>query len=1178
MGNVRVALRVFAFVFAVMLFPALTLAQTGRVIGSVTDSSGAAVPSATVTATSVDQGLTRATQTNGAGAYALPNLIPTKYNIAVTKSGFQTVNFEGVVITIDQTLTLDAKLAVSSVQSTVEVQGNQVAPIDTTDAEISNVIDERQTKALPLILRDPYQLVLLSPGVTLSNTRLGGFSVNGQREQNNNFLLDGADNNDTDVPGIPAGLNSLNPDAVQEFRVITNNFAPEYGRDNGAIIDVKTPSGTNSIHGDVYFFGRYSATGARDFFNPVGTPQAHYIRNDFGASAGGPIIHNKTFWFANYEGQRFVTSITNNNDSPTQDFRNGKFTFSDPQAGIGPTPIDVSSPGAANNGLGLALDPAIQKIYKLFPLPTAPGALPGAFGLIFFPSTSRAVNDDFTVRVDHQLSAHNSLFVRYSFNRTTDPDPFHDDILPGDLGATSTYQRTQNGAIGLTSTVGNAFVNEFRFGANRTNLQFNCTGIATFDSFGFQDVFKRGADFGIPGITPTFGCGPLGDSNGQARFTGTYQTVDNMTKTYGTHTFKWGAEFRDVYSNSFDDFGTRTFFAFNSDSVFGIPSISNSPAVANFSPIQDAVSGLLGFNTTETQTQNFNKAGVQTPSDLRGFRQKETGLFIQDTWKLKPNFSLTYGLRWDYYGVPNEVNGNFSTLFADPSSPNAPFTFSLLGGSAGGQLYQTDLKGFSPRAGFAWDPFKTGKTSIRGGIGVFRDRLYGNLFENSRGNPPFVGSFNATNLNSLQAAPQPTPVTPSAVVTNFDPATFAGGLFAINEISPNFKTPVSYNYNFGVEHEFGSSLSLEVNYVGVRGFHEFRDLDANPNQPALISKLEAFCVAGNPANTGFSTGPNAQFGTAAGQCSQSTLQFANLRLGAFPGVLSGNGVIPFNAANNTAFLDPSTLGTGGALITSIAKSWYNGLQVNVKKQYSHGIQIQGAYTYSHSIDNASDPLSPGAGNRGLPRNSFNLGNEYGNSDFDVRHRAVINFVWDPNIGRGKDHMSNGLFGRVLEGWELAGIAQWQSGLPYDVFGFVDTQHTGVSDRATVSNAGILHTAPVNPSPNSQVFTGVNVGAFNPDNPQIAPIPFGVASNVHRNQFFGPGINNWDAVLSKTTSITERLKLELRFEGYNLFNRPQFQAPANGISSSLFGYSTLEATRNDGTTAARQLQFAAKLHF
>src|SRR5689334_12488071 len=293
------------------LAPRSLWAQTASLTGTVTDASGAVVLGATINAHNLDTGSERTATTGSTGAYRIADLTPGHYDVAVEMQGFSTFRVSNLVLTVDQTLTVDAKLEVGQVSTTVEVSGQQVAPVNLENAEISNMVDTQRINDLPLITRDPYQLVLLSPGVIQSNTSLGGFSVNGTRERNNNFLLDGVDNNDTDVPGIAGGLNPLNPDSTQEFRVITNNFSPEFGRNNGAVVDVLTKSGTNDVHGSAYWFGRYDALGARDFFNhEPDTPKNPYVRNIFGAAAGGPIRKDKTFWFGNYEGQRFVTTLT----------------------------------------------------------------------------------------------------------------------------------------------------------------------------------------------------------------------------------------------------------------------------------------------------------------------------------------------------------------------------------------------------------------------------------------------------------------------------------------------------------------------------------------------------------------------------------------------------------------------------------------------------------------------------------------------------------------------------------------------------------------------------------------------------------------------------------------------------------------------------------------------------
>jgi hypothetical protein len=301
-----------------------------------------------------------------------------------------------------------------------------------------------------------------------------------------------------------------------------------------------------------------------------------------------------------------------------------------------------------------------------------------------------------------------------------------------------------------------------------------------------------------------------------------------------------------------------------------------------------------------------------------------------------------------------------------------------------------------------------------------------------------------------------------------------------------------------------------------------------------------------------------------------TLQYNILYYGAEIGLL------PQDAVNNNAFLHTFTDQTSG-------HSWYHGLQAQVTERAFHGLQAQLSYTWAHAMDDSSDPLVTTVGNGNYPIDSYALYREKGNSGFDVRQRAVMNFVYQPRIGRGTSLLNHGLAGRVFEGWEIGGIAQWQTGTPYDIFGPLDTLHTGLSDRATVVNSAALKQVPptgkINPS-NGGVFTGFNAAAFNPEDGSI-PIPWGIPSNTVRNNWYGPGVNRWDVNFAKTTSLTENVKLQFRVEFYNLFNRTWFSKPDSTLADTAtgnFSYSTSTVTLPDSTTSARQIQLAAKLTF
>jgi hypothetical protein len=1147
--------------------PRCASAQTSSIAGTVTDISGAVIPHARVSALNKASNAPRSVETDDSGTYRITNLSPGIYDVLIEKPGFKVAEYSRVELTVDQVQNLNASLAPSATPEKVTVLGEALAPVDLDDAQIGNVVSSQQVETLPLILRDPYQLTLLSPGAIQSNSQLQGISVNGSRERNNNFLLDGTDNNDAEIPGLSLpqpGLAALNPDAVQEFRVITSSFLPEFGRNTGAVVDIVSRHGTNDLHADAYWFGRYDALGARDFFNheinsagQLG-PKDFYVRNTFGGSIGGPIRRDKTFWFANYEGQRFVTTLTNTSTVPTAAFKTGQFTFNG-------QPVDVSTPGSPNNIFGLPLDPTTQKILALYPAPNGP-KVDDVRGKLYFPSRTSTTSHNVTARVDHSFTRNEMLSVRYTFNHFADPNFAHTDFLPG-LGGTGTLQRRQNATLQLTSVLDQNLVNNLRIGANRINFPLTCEGVNVFNSFSTPDAFGRGLDFPLSGLSG-FGCLTLVDRNGSKRFSGTYTIGDDVSWVQGKHMFKFGVEVRDVYSNSTNDFLSRPTVDFHNFSNFGVPAFATLPPPVNCNvptppidcnvTLQDMVWSLFGIVGTETEAQFFDKAGARSSDDLRGLRQQEFNAFAQDVYKILPNLTVSYGMRYQFNGVPYEVNNLLSTLFTSPSGP-APFTFTIAGQKDQGlpPLYNNDWHDFEPRVGVAWDPFKQGKTSIRSGYGIFHDRLFGQLLGLTRGNPPFQQIFfepffTQTGIGPpVSTLPLPPTLTATPVVNDCLALPCPGSLILPFLIDPHLRMPYSQSWNFGVQQQLPGQFLLEVNYVGSKGTRLLRLVDGNPPQPALVAQLEAFCVPTNPLNHGFRT--------PSGQCDQSTLQFDNLWFGAETGVL------PFDAVNNDAFLSAE-------FFTNAASSIYHALQANISRRFAKGIAIQAAYTWAHAIDNSSDPLVPTAGNQEFPRNSFDLAAERGNSDFDVRQRLVINYSWDLPLGRGRAHLAEGFAGRMFEGWQLAGITTFSGGLPFDIFTVTDTAHTGQRQRPDFNPNGIP--APVS---NPLTQTGPNLGlasaSFFPD------APFGLGGDLSRNHFRGRGINNWDLVLQKATQISERLSLEFRTEAYNLFNRVQFGQPGNLTSDpGTFGQSTGEVRRADETSGARQIQFGLRLRF
>jgi hypothetical protein len=1116
------------------------VAQTGSITGQVLDTSGAVIANAQITATAPATGITRTVSSSSAGIYNFAALPPAVYNVSATASGFQEETRKSVILNIAATLPINFTLGVSGGNTTVDVQEVTTAPVETDSFQLSTVIDSKQILSLPLILRDPYQLVLLSPGVVNSLNNDGGFAVNGQRDRNNNFLLDGADNNDTSVPGTSQGITSANPDSTQEFRVITNGFDAEFGRNTGAIIDVITRSGSNQFHGDVYWFGRYNALGARDFFNTKANgPQDPYVRNDVGASVGGPIWKDHTFFFLNAEIQRFQTTRTASTVTPTAAFRTGVFNYVGSDGTV--TPVNLTNPANPNNLSGLPLDPTIQKIFAITPVGQQDLG-DGASTIYNFPSPDSLNNYALTGRFDHKLTNKHQLTIRYNYFHSAESDPFHDESLPG-YGNTTVLDTAHNGVISIASALSSSTTNLFRASYNQNNNGFFCNH-AAFDALLGVDNFGNGFDVNVPGFFNgnNFGCWDLGDSNGQARLSSTLLFGDTFTVTKGRHTIKFGGEFRNVKDTSYDNFFSRASLALDNYFNFNTPAYTFNGSPNDIETFEDYIWGAQGSVANLSEYQFFTADGTRRSTDLTRFVQREWATFAQDTLKVTPRFTLIAGLRYAFNGVPFERDANFSNFYGDASAVTPPggFVFTQVGPGTGHQLFKNNWNMWEPRVGFAYDVNGDGKTAIRGGFGIFHDRIFDNLFGNAKSNPPFQASLNALyppgapgsfTVSNVQL---PGNLTPSASITD-------GDFLEPVVIDPNLKMPTSYSWNIGVQRQINARLTGELNYVGSHSLHALREIDGAPPQPNLV---QAEIAAG---------------------IDPSALTTTNLYTGGTD--VNGNSFNP--AVNNNAFFHE-------LFQTSIVDGNYNSLQATVKGQYS-GAVITASYTYAHSLDNGSDPLTPGAGNSGLPRNTFDLGPEYGNSDFDVRHRATVAVVYDLPVGIGAAHLNHGFVGHLLEGIQISGIETAQTGEPFDLRGTVDNLHTGVNNRPE-------EIGPAYPSGRgSKVSGGVLVG---PNVASFTNAPFDENVAIHRNKFFGPGYVDTDAVFQKTQTIFEQAKLVFRVESYNLLNHPNFVTPGNSglstgtitLGSPLFGLTTAQVGQNDGTTGARQIQAALKLIF
>ncbi len=688
-------LRLFAVLLLVAGFAGAAFAQTGSIQGTVVDNSGAVVQGADVIVRNMETNAQRAVSSSATGVYSVPNLPVGHYEITAKKESFKAYHLNSIEVTVAQVLGVDITLEPGTVSEEVMVRASDVPNVDLETSQVSNIVDSQAHDRFTTT--HPRSLLFDSAvawNCAVEQFGLGGFSVNGARERDNNFLLDGSDNNDTSVPGIAGGLASLNPDATEEFRVITNNFMPEYGRNNGAIIDVVTKSGGNDWHGGARWFGRYNALGARDYFNHNVDPitgnvevQNPYVRNQFGFNFGGPIARNKTFFFVDGEWQRYRTTLTNQSIVPNAAFKSmlngGTFGYTDyADADCAPNPAPCTlqiDAGGANNIGGLGIDPIIKQMTSLYPDPNGP-AIDQFRGLLFYPSASRQDVQNITAKLDHHFGDKHTLSIHGAYDQYKDPNPFHDDFLPGNLGGTASQNHVLLTGASLTSTFSSTLVNQAKFGYNKNDNPFNCGSQSTMN-MGAVDTYGRPRDFSLPDVAG-FGCLALFDSNGQWRKTGTWSVGDNLSWVKGAHTVKMGGDVRWVYENGFNSFYSRSLVTLAPFTNFGYSLIVANANIPNpviragisdpvpsyryencgtdaggnpDSVFQDMANMLTGLIDTEYQSQFFDNAGNRTPDDFRRFRQHEYDFYVQDSWKIRPNLTLNFGLRYQFNGVPFEV-------------------------------------------------------------------------------------------------------------------------------------------------------------------------------------------------------------------------------------------------------------------------------------------------------------------------------------------------------------------------------------------------------------------------------------------------------------------------------------------------------------------------------------------
>jgi hypothetical protein len=1119
---------------------------TGQIRGIVSDSSGSVIAKATVTITSTDRNhVIRTLETGSDGEYVAPFLPVGRYSIAVEVKGFKKYVKNDIVLNVSDRLTVDAALQPGAPTETVSVEADPFQ-VNLENVAVEGLISGTQVRELPLNNRNYEQLVTLQPGVTsnaadqvyVGTTNPQGavnivsFSVSGNRQSQNNWTIDGADN--VDHGSNITLLVYPSVDAIAEFKIERSNYSPEFGRSASGQINVVTRSGTSTFHGGLYEFFRNDVFNANSFINNRNGIARSVLRyNDFGGTIGGPFfipgVYNanreKTFFFFSEEVRRVTTPVTQTAVVPTALERQGIF-----QA---PVCIAVSATGkCTRTGTQIpssSFDPVaaayLKDVFANIPVPAAAdGVVVSAFPGVFNYREE-------LVRADHVVNNKVSLMGRLVYDHIPTKEPFGlfgpQSFVPGTAN-TSTDSPGHQWMGRVTWQVTPSLFNEAGYAYSYGAIVSDPTGslakskspdIANAIKLPYAVQLNRVPDLVFDdGLSNIAGFGEYRDYNRN------HNVFDNASWIRGRHAMKFGFTFHH-YQKKENAAGS------NAGSLdFGN---TNLPA-GGIGREQDFANFLLGFVST-----NFTQSPVDLTADIR---QNLWEFYGQDEFRLASNLSITYGLRYSLFRTPYD-GGNKLTTF-DPSvynpanAPTLTAAGSLVLGTGnptngiivggvnspyGDNITRQDNKNFAPRLGVAWDPFKKGKTSVRAGYGIFYDSVSAGLIEdNVFNNPPFLGSASfgggvfLSNLSSLVAGASTIP--PSLWTTD-----------------PRWHTPYSQQWNLDVQQSVGRGWLFDVGYVGNKGTHLVGVIDINqvaPGAAVAAGIVQPGQILGCPFN------PATRVNTI-GACSTSAAARTLNRIRPFVGY-----------------------GTIGQ-ISPRFDSNYNSLQLSAEKRFTGNSMANFFYTWSHSLTTNQSDRSTGIQNSSCPKC------DYGRSTLDRRHVFTANYVYDLPWQRSQQ----GLTGHLLGGYEFSGILTINSGLPFTVFtsrGQGDPAAIGVNTTGAPNNGAVATPRPNqvrDPNNGPKTFDQFfDIGAF-------APVTVaGASGNERRGAVNGPGLWRYDMALLKNTRITESMSLQFRAEAFNLFNHTNFQTVGTTLTTtSTFGHVT--AVRDP-----RILQLGLKLSF
>ncbi|MGE3949671.1 MAG: hypothetical protein AB7H86_23595, partial [Blastocatellales bacterium] len=1141
-------------------------------------------------------------------------------------------------------------LEVGATEDVVEVSASYERVQTSTSGNLGATVDNKTLVDLPLGLesgtggRNPLIFVRLQPGVNTGANTGGGSHVNGARDRAFNYTLDGIDINESSAGGSEFSPIRTNPDSLQEFRVITSNATAEFGRSSGAQVALVTKSGTNDFHGNVFYWHRNSALAANEWENNLNAIAKPTLRqHQFGFDVGGPVIKNRTFFFFNYQGQRQVSPFVRTRTVYTPLAKQGIFRYvvGGRNTNAGQTGASVDQSGnptlpacsstvttnciasfnvIQNDPRNQGIDPAMQRIIGLLPDPNNYNVGDGLNTAGYNFSGGRLdPQKDFHLKIDHKFNDNNTVFGRYSWgtqDTVNDTTNSGEPRFPGLPPTVNTSRIPKNLALSYRRVINNNLVNEIVGGFNRF----------TFD---FLNPEAGAEPFSIVTVNPT---DPLTFTTGNLRRVTTVQLVDNLSWTTGAHLVKAGINFR--YQQHKDVRGSvggqnsesRVFLsgapvnvacasgAYGSGGTVGIGSNGQEffclPDTASSRPLfinaldrprlQGLVNDLLGRIgsirqgfVASTDLFSYEAAGSTFINDAR---YPEYDFYLQDTWKLRPNLTVDFGIRYEARLTPF-ARGRLFTPNRRVAVGETPSTTLQW---VDNDLYKSDLNNWSPSIGFAWDPWGNGKTSIRANYRLAYDRINTQVISSQIYNTipgvtlgvvdvdTLANGPNGTNRRIRDGVPVVTPPSTVKPIDQLQPAAF--GLGAITVLDPNFKSPSTNGWSLNIQREVGKDILIDVSYIGRKATNLFGAYNVNQVDIFNNNFLDAFNVV---AGGGESALINQIYGPDTRRRSSETgsafvrRQFASsialnsvaaVAADAAGRVQSGTPLLTL-AGLPTTFFRPFPQFATLNVIDSNDFSTYHAFQLMVQRKFSKGVQFQGSYTFSKSLDTRSfDPTFTVVGTGSAQSASstpFDINNRrlnYARSDFDQTHYFTGYAIWDLPFGKNQRWGADAppVLRQVIEGWNVNGVLTLSSGRPFTVYSGANSL-TNIVQSTADCNGCSRSMGSVDKE--SSTFGGVPGYFTAAQIAQFSQPAAGSMGNTGRNYFNGPRRFNLDMAFLKKTWLTETVNLELRFEFFNITNTPTFGFPTATLTSTTFG-----RIRDSVISDSRKIRVGAKINF